>query len=294
MRVFVTGATGFIGSAVVRELIERGHQVLGLARSDDGAQAVAAAGAEVHRGDINDLDSLRSGAARSDGVIHTAYNHDFSQFSAAAETDLKAVNAMGEVLAGTGKALVISSGTAIVGGGTLITEVDLPLDPGGGRGLCESAVVGLAENGVRGIAIRLPPPTHDRTKFGLISLMIATAKQTGVSAYVGDGANRWPSVHQLDAAHLYCLAVEKGTAGARYHAVAEQGVPLRSVAEVIARRLGLPLVVKPAEEAMAHFGFVGMFVGVDCPTSADWTRETLDWHPTHAGLLDDLEHATVW
>lgn len=294
MRVFVTGATGFIGSAVVRELVDRGHEVRGLARSDAGAQAVAAAGATVHRGNIDDLDSLRVGADWADGVVHTAYNHDFSQYAAAAQTDLNAVNAMGEVLAGTGKALVISSGTAILGGGRLLTETDPPLDPAGPRGISEAAVMALSERGVRGIAIRLPPSTHDRTKFGLISLMIDLARTSGVVAYVGDGANRWPSVHQLDAVHLYCLALEKGTAGARYHAIGDQGVPMRSIVEIISRRLGLPLVVKSQDEAFAHFGFLGMFIGLDCPTSGDWTQATLDWNPTHPGLLDDLEHATVW
>jgi len=291
MRVFVTGANGFVGSAIVQELLGAGHRVLGLARSDAAAKAVADAGAEVHRGSLDDLDSLRSGAAQSDGVIHTAFVHDFSQFAANCETDRLAIEALGEPLAGSGKALVITSGTlmtAFLNPGKVGTEATTPpiTIP---RVASEEAAVGMAARGVRGSVVRLPPSVHGEGDHGFVPQIIAFARENGVSAYVGDGLNRWPAVHRLDAARVYRLALETGAAGSRFHAVGEEGVPFRRIAEVIGRHLNLPVVAKSPEEAAGHFGFLGMFVGLDGPASSTVTRDQLGWAPTGPELIADLE-----
>ena len=291
MRVFVTGASGFIGSAIIPELVKAGHQVIGLARSDTAAKAVIATGAEVHRGDLEDLESLRSGAAKSDGVIHCGFNHDFSKYQANCEADRQAIEAIGSVLAGSNRPLLVSSGTALITPGRLGTEADAftPMHP---RAASEVATDAVAARGVRASVVRLAPSVHDPNKHGLVTMMIALAREKKISAYVGDGLNRWPAVHRLDAAHLYCLALEKGAAGARFHAVAEEGVPLREIAEMIGRRLNIPVVSKSPEDAANHFGFLGFFVGVDSPASSAQTRERLGWRPTHPGLIHDIEHAS--
>jgi nucleoside-diphosphate-sugar epimerase len=288
MLIFLTGATGFIGSAIVPELINAGHQVLGLARSEGGAQSLLAAGAEVHRGDLDDLDSLRRGAELSDGVIHTAFNHDFSKFAANCEADRRVVEAMGSVLAGSGHPFVITSGTGMARTpGRPSTEEDAPNSPIP-RVASEVEAASVAARGVRVSLIRLPQ-VHDTIKQGLITYLIAVAREKGVSAYVGDGLNRWPAVHRLDWARLYKLALENGSAGARYNAVAEEGVPLREIAEVIGRGLKLPVVSLSPEEAGEHFGWLAAFVGFDVPASSALTQERLGWHPTGPALIADLE-----
>ena len=288
MRIFLTGATGFIGSAIVSELINAGHQVLGLTRSEAGAQSLIAAGVEVHRGDLEDLDSLRRGAELSDGVIHTAFNHDFSKFAANCEADRRVIEVMGSVLAGSGHPFVITSGTGMARTpGRPSTEDDAPNSPIP-RVASEVEAASVAARGVRVSLIRLPQ-VHDTVKQGLITYLIAVAREKGVSAYVGDGLNRWPAVHRLDCARLYKLALEKGSAGARYNAVAEEGVPLREIAEVIGRGLKLPVVSLSPEEAGEHFGWLAAFVGFDGPASSALTQERLGWHPTGPALIADLE-----
>jgi nucleoside-diphosphate-sugar epimerase len=294
MRVFVTGATGFIGSAIVPELISAGHQVLGLARNDGGAKSLIDAGAQAHRGDLEDLESLRSGAAQSEAVIHTAFNHDFSKFAANCEMDRRAIEVLGSVLAGSDRPLVVTSGTGIIAPGRLATEDDLPASIPAYPRVSEQTATSLVERGVRVSVVRLPQ-VHDREKQGLITFMIAVAREKGVSAYVGDGLNRWPAVHRLDTARLYRLVLEKGSTGARYHAVAEEGVPLRQIAEAIGRGLKVPVVSKSPEEAAQHFGFLGFFVGVDCPASSAKTQEWLGWRPTaQPGMIADLDRATAF
>ena len=290
MRVFVTGATGFVGSAIVQELISAGHQVLGLARSDAGAAALTTAGAAVHRGDLEDLESLRSGAAAADGVIHTGFIHDFSKFKEICEIDRRAIEALGAALIGSERPLIITSGTGIAyTPGRLTTEEDAPNSPIP-RIASEEAAAAVAAQGVCVVVIRLPQ-VHDPVKQGLITYLIAVAREKGVSAYVGDGQDRWPAVHRLDAARLYRLALEKGSAGARYNAVAEEGVPLREIAEAIGRGLKLPVVAKSLEEAAEHFGWLGLFAGMDAPASSALTQERLGWRPTGVGLIADLDHA---
>jgi nucleoside-diphosphate-sugar epimerase len=290
MRVFVTGATGFIGSAVVRELLDAGHEVLGLARSDQAAASLTAAGAEVHRGDLGDLDRLRSGAAASDGVVHTAYNHAFTDFAAAAEQDRRAIEAMGEALAGSDRPLVITSGTAGLSPGRLATEESVP-EPGLGslRFANEEAALSFTERGVRAAVVRFPPTVHGRGDHGFVPRLIGIARSKGVSAYPGDGSNRWPAVHRLDAAHLFRLALEEAPSGARLHGVGEEGVPVRDIAGVIGRHLNLPVISISREEAEDHFGFLGPFFGLDCPASSALTRERMGWQPAHAGLIADLD-----
>lgn len=292
MRVFVTGASGFIGSAIVQELIAAGHQVLGLARSDASAKSIAAAGAEVHRGDLEDLESLHSGAANSDGVIHTAFNHDFSKFAAICEADRRAIEALGSALVGSDRPLIVTSGTGMArrATGSLATEDDLPASGPNAipRVASEEAAASLAARGVRVSVVRLPQ-VHDTVKQGLITYLIGLAREKGVSAFVGDGQNRWAAVHLLDTALLYRLALEKRIAGARYHAVGEEGVPCRDIAEVIGRGLKVPVVSKSPEEAAAHFGWLGHFAGLDMPASSAQTQERLGWHPTGPGLIADLE-----
>lgn len=288
MRVFVTGASGFIGSAIVDELIAAGHKVLGLARSDAAAASLVAAGADVHRGSLEDIDSLRSGAAAADAVIHTAFIHDFSKFEANCETDRRAIEALGATLAGSHRPLIVTSGTGVARTpGRLTTEEDAPNSqiP---RIASEHAAASVQAQGVRVSVMRLPQ-VHDPVKQGLITYLIDVAREKGVSAYVGDGQNRWPAVHRLDAAHLYRLVLEKGSAGARYHAVDEEGVALRDIAEVIGQHLNVPVVSKSPEEAADHFGWLAHFAAFDIPASSQRTREQLGWRPTGPGLITDLQ-----
>jgi nucleoside-diphosphate-sugar epimerase len=286
MRVFVTGATGFIGSAVVSELKDAGHQVLGLARSDKGAASLAAAGAEVLRGSLEDLDSLRSGAAGSDGVIHLAFIHDFSNYAASAETDRRAIEALGAALAGSNRPLVVTSGTLLVQRkSSLATEKDEAVSNFPRK---SEAALALASQGVRVSIVRLPPSVHGDGDHGFVPHLFAIAREKGVSAYVGDGLNHWPAVHRLDAARLYLLAIEKGSAGSRYHGVADEGVVFRDIARVIGRHLDVPVVSKSLEEAADHFGWMSHFAGIDCPASSVETRQQLGWRPTHPALIADI------
>jgi nucleoside-diphosphate-sugar epimerase len=291
MRVFVTGATGFIGSALVPELISAGHQVLGLTRSDAGAKSLAAAGAAVHRGSLEDPESLKSGAAKSDAVIHLAFNHDFSNFKENSETDRRTIEALGSVLAGSDRLLIVTSGTLLVAPGRLATEEDAPSATSASipRLATDEAAAAVAARGVRVSMMRLSQ-IHDLNKQGLITYMVTIAREKGVSAFVGDGKNRWSAAHLSDTARLYRLALEKGSA-ARYHAVAEEGVPVRDIAEVIGRRLKLPVVAKTPAEAAEHFGGFAVFVGLDGPASSALTRERLEWRPVGPGLIADLERA---
>ncbi len=290
MRVFVTGATGFIGSQIVPELLKAGHRVLGLTRSDAGARSLAAAGAEAHRGDVEDLESLRSGAAKSDGVIHTAFNHDFSKFVQNCENDRLAIEAMGEALAGSNRPLLITSGTGMgsVAQGQLATEDFFNPNAPNPRKASEIAGIAVAERGVNVSVVRLPQ-VHDPLKQGLITYLVQIAREKGVSAYLGDGLNRWPAAHVLDVARLYRLALEKAVPGSRYHAVAEEGISVREMAAVIGRRLKVPAVSIAPDQAAAHFGWLGMFADHDMPASSALTRERLGWHPTGPGLIADLE-----
>jgi len=292
MRVFVTGATGFIGSAIVQELIDAGHQVLGLARSDAAADALARLGIEAHRGELSDTESLAAGARGCEGVIHTAFIHDFVNFSAAGETDRRAIDALGAALAGSGRPLVATSGTAHLKAGRIGTEDDAP-DPNSAathRIASEETTLAMASRGVGASLVRLPPSVHGDGDYGFVPRLIEIAREKGVSAYVGDGLNRWPAVHRLDAAHLFRLALEKGSPGARYHGIADEGVPVRDIAEVIGRRLNVPVVGKSPEEAADHFGFLARFLALDCPASSAQTQERLGWRPTQRGLIPDLDH----
>jgi nucleoside-diphosphate-sugar epimerase len=295
MRVFVTGATGFIGSRVVKELIGAGHQVIGVYRSDEKAPALAAAGAEVYRGSIDDPESLKDGAARSDGVIHLAFNHDFSKFAANCETDRRVIEALGSALAGSGRPLIVTSGTAIakVAPGEPATE-DAPTITSNEvpRAASEEATADLAANGVKTSVVRLPQ-VHDPERQGLITPWIAVAREKGVFAYIGEGRNRWPAAHVSDVARLYRLALERAEIGAVYNAVAEEGVPARYIAETIGRRLKLPVKSIAPEDAGAFFGWLAMFAGRDMPASSEKTQKTLGWRPTGPGLIADLERLPV-
>lgn len=287
MRVFVTGATGFIGSAVVRELRSAGHEVLGLARNDERAADLTSAGVVAHRGDLSDVESLAAGARASDGAIHVAFDHGFGTTprNVAAELDRRAIEAMAAVL--EGKALVVTSGTALLPPGSVGTELGAPV-PTMPRSNSEVATLAAADRGVRSSVIRLSPTVHGVGDHGFVPIMIDIARRTGVAAYIGDGMNRWPAVHRLDGARLFRLALEHGAPGSRFHAVAEEGIAMREIAETIGAALNMPVKSIAVAEAQAHFEWLAPFVGIDNPTSSAITRETLDWHPTGPGLLSDM------
>jgi nucleoside-diphosphate-sugar epimerase len=295
MRIFLTGATGFIGSAIVPELIKAGHQVLGLTRSDAGAQSLIAAGAEVHRGNLEDLESLRTGAAKSDGVIHCAFDHsafgnDFSKFAEVCDKDRRAIEALGGALRGSDRPIVITSGTGMGNAvsGQPATEDHFDPNHPNPRKVSEVAGTSVAKHGVNVSVVRLPQ-VHDTVKQGLITYAVHVAREKGASAYIGEGLNRWPAAHVLDVGHLYRLALEKHEAGSRYNAVAEEGVSMREIAEVIGRGLKVPVVSLSPEEAQAHFGWLAMFAAFDMPASSAQTRRRLGWCPTGPGLVADLE-----
>ncbi|MCX4762951.1 SDR family oxidoreductase [Streptomyces sp. NBC_01275] len=301
MRVFITGASGWIGSAVVPELIGAGHQVVGLARSNASADALAQAGAEVRRGTIDDLDTLRDAAAESDGVIHLAFKHDIAfsgGFEDAADADRRAIDTFGEALAGSDRPFLIASGTLGLAPGRVATEQDgqpsAPLDAhwsaGPAKRLANAhATAAFAERGVRSSVVRLPPTVYGDGDHGFLATVVAVAREKGVSGFVGDGANRWPAVHRHDAAHLFRLALEGAPAGSTLHATGDEGVPIRAVAEVIGRHLDLPVASISPEDAPAHFTWLAAYLGMDSPVSSAHTRELLNWQPTQPGLLDDLD-----
>jgi nucleoside-diphosphate-sugar epimerase len=299
MRIFVTGASGWIGSAVVPELIGAGHEVLGLARSDASAAALEAAGAQAQRGTIDDLAILRNAAAASDGVIHLAFKHDIAfsgGFEAAAGADRRAVETFGDALAGSGRPLVIASGTLMLPPGRVATEDDgrdaasLAHLSGGPqtRAATSLLALSLAARGVRSSVLRLAPTVHGDGDHGFMAVIVGIARDKGVSGYIGDGSNRWPAVHRLDAARLFRLAVEQAPPGSALHAIADEGVPIRDIAEVIGRHLNVPVASIPPERASEHFGWVAPFLGADAPASSTLTRELLGWQPSQPGLLDDL------
>jgi len=296
MRVFVTGASGFIGSAVVADLVAAGHQVVGLARSDASAAAVTAAGARVHRGSLEGIESLREAAAAADGVAHLAFIHDFANYEASAAADRNAIEAMAKVLAGSNKPLVVTSGTALIAPGRLAAENDAGPDPSGASvpRQSEVAAFAFAPMGVRASAVRLAPTVHGDGDHGFVPMLIEIARNKGVSAYVGDGQNRWPAVHRFDAAQLFRLALEKAPAGSRLHGVAEEGIATKTIAETIGKQLGVPVVSVPAQEAHHHFGFLGAFFALDCPASNAITRDLLGWNPQHRGLIEDLERGAYF
>lgn len=288
MRIFVTGASGWIGSAVVAELLDAGHKVIGLARSDSAAAAIAALGAEVHRGELDDLDSLRAGAEASDGVVHLGYNHDFSRMEQAAQTNLKAIKTLGAALEGTDRPLLIASGTLGLAFGRVGTEQDRPDESTHPRVASENVALAFAARGVRSVAVRFAPTVHGDGDYGFVAALVGIARNKGVSGYIDDGANRWPAVHRLDAAHLVRLALADAPAGSVLHAVDEEGVPTRDIAEAIAAGLGVPTVSVPAAQASDHFDWLGRFFAADSPASSALTRELLGWQPTRQGLIDDL------
>ncbi len=296
MRVFITGATGFIGTALAQELIGAGHQVVGLARSDSAARSLEAAGAEVHRGDLEDLDSLRSGAAASDGVIHAGFIHDFSRFKEVCEVDRAAIEAIGGVLAGSNRPFIVTSGTALVSPGHLATEDMMPPAIKAFPRISETAADAVAALGVHVSSIRLSPSVHGEGDLhGFVPMVTNIARAKGVSAYIGEGSNRWNAVHRLDAAHLYRLILESNaTAGARFHAVAEEGIAFKDIAAVIAKQLNIPLVSISPEQAAEHFGWFAGFAAIDCPASSKLTQERLGWHPVQKTLLADMEEGSYF
>ncbi|MFJ7074016.1 SDR family oxidoreductase [Streptomyces sp. NPDC098781] len=295
MRIFVTGASGWIGSALVPELIDAGHQVVGLARSDSSAADLTTAGAEVVRGTVDDLDVLGATAAASDAVIHLAFKHDLAftgDFRGAAEADRRAVDTFGDALAGTGRPFVLASGLAGLKPGQVATEQDRPTvdgSPASVRSATAEAALALAARGVRSSVVRLAPTCHGDGDNGFMATLVAIARAKGVSGYLGDGANRWPATHRLDAAKLFRLAVEKAPAGAVLHGAAEEGVTIRDMAEAIGRHLDLPVAPIAPEAAAGHFTWLGGFLALDVPASSTWTRELLGWEPTHPGLIEDLD-----
>jgi nucleoside-diphosphate-sugar epimerase len=289
MRIFVTGATGWIGSAVVPELLDAGHQVLGLARSDSAAASLAALGAEVHRGDLDDLAGLRAGAAASDGVVHLGYNHDFSRMEAAAQTDLAAIEAIGTELAGTDRPFVVASGVLGLAPGRVATERDMPDPRVHPRIAGVQAAMSFTTQGVRSSSVRFAPTVHGPGDHGFAAILVGIAREKGFSAYIDDGSNGWAAVHRLDAATLVRLAVDKAPAGAALHATAEDGVPTRAIAEAIGRGLDLPVVSIPADKAGDHFGWMARLFGLDGQASSVATRQQLGWNPTQPGLIADLD-----
>ena len=292
MRVFVTGASGWVGSAAVQELLSAGHKVIGLVRSDEAAAKLAATGAEVLRGSMEDLASLKAGAAKADGIIHTAFNHDFSKFAANSTLDRDAIEAMGSVLEGSKRPLLVTSGFARRAAGRPVTEDDLPppVTEAYPRA-SEHAAMMLAERGVHASIVRLAPSVHGRGDHGFVPRLVALSREKGQAAYIGDGLNRWTGVHRLDAARVYRLALERGTAGERYHAAAEEGVPFKDIAGAIGKGFNLPVVAKTGDEIADHFGWFAGFATMDMAASSEWTRKVLGWTPTHPGLLDDIAHA---
>jgi len=294
MKIFVTGATGFVGSAVVRELMDAGHRVLGLARNDAAAEKLKQQGIEAHRGDVTDLASLAAGARAADGVIHTAFNHDFSKWAEHCEDDRRAIEALGDTLAGSRRPLVVTSGTGLVATpGRLAAETDPPTSPVP-RIASEQAADAVRSCGVNVSVVRLPPSVHGDGDHGFVPMLIGIAREKQASAYVNEGGNRWPAVHRLDAARLYRLVLEKGAAGARYHGVGDEGVAFRDIAALIGRRLDLPVISQTTEQAAAHFGWFSHFAALDAPASSAWTQKTLGWRPSQPGLIEDLERGTYF
>jgi len=294
MRVFVTGATGFIGSAVVQELLRAGHQVLGLARSDASAQSLIDAGADAHRGDLEDLDSLRRGAAASDGVIHTGFIHDFARFAEVCESDRRAIEALGDALVGSDRPLIVTSGTALLAQGRIAMEDDSPTRGAHPRIASEQAAAAASARGVHVSVVRLPPSVHGDGDKGFVPMLIALAREKGVAAYIGDGTNRWPAVHRLDTAQLFRLALEKSAARATYHGVGEEGVPFRDIAQAIGEHLQLPMISVSHEAAPNHFGWFAHFAALDNPASSAKTREALGWSPSQRSLLQDLHEGSYF